>query len=59
MVIESWREERDFPVGSSLLFALRIFAGLLVLQPDVGMTIVIVMTWALQIFLAGMPWRWS
>ena len=30
-------------------------AGLLLLQPDVGMTMLVVATWALQLFLVGLP----
>ncbi len=54
-LLSLWREEPQFPgwIISTICFA--ILAGLLVLQPDIGMTIVIAMTWALQIFLAGMP----
>ena len=54
-LLSLWREERDFPGWIISIVCLALLAGLLVLQPDVGMTIVIVMTWALQIFLAGMP----
>ena len=33
-----------------------IIAGLLILQPDVGMTLVISGMWAVQFFIAGLPW---
>ena len=52
-LLSLWREERDFPGWIISIVCLAILAGLLVLQPDVGMTIVIVMTWALQIFFGG------
>ena len=32
-----------------------VIAGLLVLQPDVGMTIVISAIWGIQFFIAGLP----
>ncbi|MEK9558855.1 MAG: FtsW/RodA/SpoVE family cell cycle protein, partial [Alphaproteobacteria bacterium] len=50
-----WREGQDFPgwIYSSLLMALIV--GILVLQPDIGMTLMIVLTWGFQMFLAGMP----
>ena len=54
-LLSLWREERDFPGWIISILCLGLLTGLLVLQPDIGMTVVIVMTWALQIFLAGMP----
>jgi cell division protein FtsW len=50
-----WREGQDFPgwIYSSLLMA--VIVGILVLQPDIGMTLMIVLTWGFQMFLAGMP----
>lgn len=47
-----------FPgVTLSFLF-LTVFAGLLLLQPDFGMTIVAVITWGGQLFIAGIPLFW-
>ena len=54
-LLSLWREERNFPGWMISMGCLTVLAGLLVLQPDMGMTFVIVLTWALQIFLAGMP----
>lgn len=54
-LLSLWREERDFPGWMISIACLGVLTTLLVLQPDIGMTVVIVMTWALQIFLAGMP----
>lgn len=50
-----WREGQDFPgwIYSSLLMAMIV--GILVLQPDIGMTLMVVLTWGFQMFLAGMP----
>ncbi len=54
-LLSLWRQEPKFPGWMISTACFAILAGLLVLQPDIGMTIVIGMTWALQIFLAGMP----
>jgi len=35
-----------------------LVVGLLLLQPDLGMTVIVTLSWAAQIFLAGMPFRW-
>ena len=50
-----WREGQDFPgwIYSSALMA--VIVGILVLQPDIGMTLMVVLTWGFQMFLAGMP----
>ena len=50
-----WREGQDFPgwIYSTILLA--IIVTILVLQPDIGMTAVIMLTWGFQMFLAGMP----
>ena len=54
-LLSLWREERRFPgwIYSIVLLVMMVF--LMVMQPDIGMTILFVMTWALLIFLAGMP----
>ena len=36
-----------------------VLAGLLLLQPDVGMAIVVSSVWACQFFLAGLPLYWA
>jgi len=50
-----WREGQDFPgwIYSSALMA--VIVGILVLQPDIGMTFLMVFTWGFQMFLAGLP----
>jgi len=50
-----WREGQDFPgwIYSGALMA--VIVGILVLQPDIGMTLMVVLTWGFQMFLAGMP----
>lgn len=54
-LLSLWREEKNFPGWIISIFGLALLAGLLVLQPDMGMTFVVLITWSLQIFLAGMP----
>lgn len=54
-LLSLWREGDDFP---GWIWATGVVGGIvtiLILQPDVGMTSVIVLTWGFQMFLAGMP----
>ncbi len=54
-LFEGQKRYTDFP-GNALsvgLFAFTLF--LLLLQPDVGMSIVVTLIWAFQFFLAGLP----
>lgn len=48
----------DFPGMISATVFLGVIVGLLMLQPDLGMTVVMVATWMIQIFIAGLPWFW-
>ena len=50
-----WREGQDFPgwIYSAALMA--VLVGILVLQPDIGMTFLVAVTWGFQMFLAGLP----
>ena len=54
-LFEGQKKYRDFPGNllSTSLFALT--AALLLLQPDLGMTIVVTAIWCFQFFLAGLP----
>ncbi len=54
-LLSLWREESRFPGWIISMGFLAVLALLLVMQPDIGMTAVVVMTWSFQIFLAGMP----
>lgn len=54
-LLSMWREEQNFPGWFISIGLLGLMVLLLVLQPDIGMTILFVMTWAMLIFLAGMP----
>lgn len=54
-LLSLWREGKTFPGWKISIGVLAVLLGLLVLQPDIGMSILIVLTWSFQIFLAGMP----
>ena len=54
-LLSLWRDNKTFPGWKISMGVLATLLGLLVLQPDVGMSILIVVTWSFQIFLAGMP----
>ncbi len=61
-VVAAWlmsqqKERQNFPgntIAAGLYF---VTISLLLLQPDLGMTVVITSIWAAQIFLAGFPFR--
>ncbi len=54
-MFSQWRITGDIP-GHAVATALyALVAGLLLLQPDVGMTILISVVWGVQFFLAGLP----
>lgn len=57
MLSEKYRDGRFPGVTVSMLLA-GLGIGLLVLQPDLGMTVVVATTWIVQIFVAGLPFRW-
>ena len=50
-----WREGQNFPGWAYASGLAAIIVGILVAQPDIGMTALILMTWGFQMFLAGMP----
>ena len=45
----------QFPGNAMATGLLIVVAGVLLLQPDVGMTIVVCAIWAVQFFIAGLP----
>jgi cell division protein FtsW len=57
MLAERYRNPH-FPGMSISCCLLGIFAFLLMLQPDLGMTVVTTVTWIGQLFIAGMPLFW-
>ena len=50
-----WREGQDFPGWAYTTGLAAIIVTILVGQPDIGMTALILVTWGFQMFLAGMP----
>jgi len=55
-LFEGQKKYTDFP-GNLLSIGLYVFTlALLLLQPDVGMSIVLTLIWGFQFFLAGLPW---
>ena len=50
-----WREGQNFPGWIYSGALVMVIVGILVLQPDIGMTLMVVLTWGFQMFLAGMP----
>jgi cell division protein FtsW len=57
MLAEKYRDPQ-FPGLSLSLFLLGSVVCLLVLQPDLGMTLIILSTWIGQLFIAGIPILW-
>ncbi|MGC6537212.1 MAG: FtsW/RodA/SpoVE family cell cycle protein [Candidatus Puniceispirillaceae bacterium] len=55
-LLSLWREGDDFPGWIWATALAGLIVTILILQPDVGMTIVFALTWGFQMFLAGMPW---
>lgn len=51
-------KQSDFPSFSVALVVLLIYAGLLIMQPDFGMLIVVCAVWGAQLFVAGLPLIW-
>ncbi|MCG8623551.1 MAG: putative lipid II flippase FtsW [Proteobacteria bacterium] len=54
-LLSMWRVEPGFHGWLYALLVLAVIAGMLLAQPDIGMTIIFVMTWAVLMFLAGLP----
>ena len=62
IVIAGWlfSQQNRYPLSGHLLsFILYlVLVGLILMQPDFGMTFIISATWLIQIFLAGLPVLW-
>jgi len=63
IVIAAWmfteyRLKENFPGSSIALGLLVLVVALLLSQPDVGMTLVVVAVWCAQFFVAGLPMFW-
>jgi len=57
-LIAQHRYRTGFPGQQLATVAFAITAGLLLMQPDLGMTLVMAAIWGVQIFLAGLPMLW-
>ena len=50
-----WIEGKNFPGWAWSIVSLILISSLLLIQPDVGMTLVIILTWCFQLFITGIP----
>lgn len=57
LIAEKMHDEK-FPGITLSMVVVGIIIGLLLLQPDLGMTLIIVATWVGQLFIAGLPIFW-
>ena len=63
-VVTAWmfaqaKAEPRFPGNLVSAALLAIVCGLLLLQPDFGMVVMIAMVWCVQFFIAGLPMAWA
>lgn len=63
VVICAWlfaehRRQPDIPGNLFATILLGVVISLLLAQPDVGQTILVLGTWGVMFFMAGMPWLW-
>ncbi len=54
-VLSLWAEKKDFPGWIWSITSMSIISALLLLQPDLGMTILFIFTWGFQLFITGIP----
>jgi len=54
-VLSLWAEKKDFPGWIWSISTISIISALLLLQPDLGMTILFIFTWGFQLFITGIP----
>ncbi len=54
-VLSLWAEKKDFPGWVWSITSISIISALLLLQPDLGMTILFIFTWGFQLFITGIP----
>ena len=54
-VLSLWAEKKDFPGWIWSITSIGIISALLLLQPDLGMTILFIFTWGFQLFITGIP----
>jgi cell division protein FtsW len=63
VVICAWlfaehQRQPDIPGNLFAVILLGVVVALLVAQPDLGQTILVIGTWGVMFFMAGMPWMW-
>lgn len=63
VVITAWlfaesARRKDIPCNLLSIGLFGLCAALLIIQPDVGQTVLLSMVWGTMFFLAGMPWLW-
>ena len=54
-LLSLWIEKTKFPGWMWSISSIILISSLLLLQPDLGMTIVMLFTWGFQLFIAGIP----
>ena len=54
-LLSLWIEKKTFPGWLWSIGSLILISILLLLQPDIGMTIVVILTWSFQLFVTGIP----
>ncbi|TIO86829.1 MAG: putative lipid II flippase FtsW [Mesorhizobium sp.] len=52
------RRQPDIPGNLFAMLLLALVISLLVAQPDLGQTILVLGTWGVMFFMAGLPWFW-
>jgi cell division protein FtsW len=52
------RRQPDIPGNLFAVILLGVVLALLIAQPDLGQTILVMGTWGAMFFMAGMPWLW-
>jgi cell division protein FtsW len=60
-IVTAWilsMRNNDFPAFAIITFLYCVIATVLVMQPDVGMLVMISSIWGLQLFVAGLPILW-
>ncbi len=51
-------KRNDIPGNLFAMILLGLVLALLVAQPDLGQTVLVLSTWGVMFFMAGMPWFW-
>ncbi len=52
------KRQPDIPGNLFAMLLLALVISLLVAQPDLGQTMLVLGTWGIMFFMAGMPWMW-